>query len=161
MEATMQAILGWFRKRIQIPRTTLLLAVETEITLVSAGKPNTYKLITSPRTVPRVVLWDTEGNGQEAKYQGWDVGYVKYNFDGDFWSLSLSMNTAVFNANGECVAIGFNGEENHMGTSYGFLGDERIRYQRVGLGMFWDEPYVFYPEIRVRIRDREAEQPRS
>ena len=76
----MQAIISRFRKRIQIPRTTLLIAVETAITLVSAEKPNTYKLITSPRTVPRVVLRDTEGRGQEVKYQGWDVGYVKYNF---------------------------------------------------------------------------------
>ena len=157
----MQAILSRFRKRIQIPPTTLLLAVETEITLVGTRKPNTYELITVPRTVPRVVLLDAKGNGQSVKYQGWDVGYVKYNFNGHFWSLSLSMNTAVFNADGPCVAIGFNGEENHMGTSYGFLGDERIRYQRVGLGMFRDEPYCLYPEIRVRIRDREAEQTRS
>ncbi len=160
MEATMQTILGRFRKAVPIPPTTLLLAVETEIILVGAGKSNTYELITVPRAVPRVVLMDTEGNGQSVKYQGWDVGYVKYNFNGHFWSLGLSMTTAAFREDGTRAATGFNGEENHMGTSSGFLGDERIRYQRIGLGMFRDEPCVFYPEIRVRIQGREAEQPR-
>lgn len=155
----MPAILDRILKKpgIPVPPTTLLLTVETNIIPVPTKEPDMYKLFTIKKADPKIVLQATKGKTQGVNYWNWRIGCVWYDFEREFWCVSLSMNASIFDENGKCVAVGFNGDECHVATYYGFAGNERIRYSRIGYGFYEDEPYVFYPEIRVRIRNREAE----
>ena len=160
MEVFMLGMLGRTKRQQRIPPTVLLLTVETDIHLAPAGEPDTYKLLTIPRTKPKIILKNSEGKKREANYGDWWIGNIAYDFERNLWYISLSMSTSVFSNDNTCVAVGFNGDECHVASYYGFAGDERIRYSRIGYGFFEDEPYAFYPEIRTRIRDRKRTEAR-
>ena len=159
-------IFGWTRKAKTTPPTVLELVIETEIDAIKDVPPeedyrnDRFELVIRPLSIPEVILRNENGSTERARLWHWNIGAFWYDYIQKSWRASLSMTTNLHDEKGKLFAEGFCGEENHIATYCALVHGQRFRFHRVELGMFRNSPIQFYPEVRVRIRCRECNEPR-
>ncbi|GEM_PF-2749931 len=148
----------WPRKVKTTPPTTVLeLVIETEVDICKDvlrkenARNDRFELIIRPKSIPEVISRNETGQIKRARLWYWGIGSFWYDDRKNLWIANLSMSTNLYDEEGKFIAAGFNPEENHIATYCTLVDGQRFRFYRV---MLPNSPFQFYPEVRVRIRDR-------
>ncbi len=153
-------LFGRSRKAKTPPTTVLELVIEAEVDVRYEGN-NRFQLIIRPKSIPEVILQNKNGSTEHATLWHWHIGAFWYSDTRKLWFADLSMTTGLHDEKGKPIATGcFDNRGNHISTYYPIVDGQRLRFHRGHPDMFRNSPIQFYPEVRVRIRDRETKPAR-
>ncbi len=138
------------RRRTQALPTSSLVVEVTEIIIpmVTYSRKKCFRAV--PLKKPRRI-WDSkQGFSSKIEYWGWTVGYLRFNTNLDRWEISLAMNTNLIRKDGVAVS-GWNGNEEHVASLCALEDGDRLRWTRIGVGLYEDEPWHLYPDLAIKI----------
>jgi hypothetical protein len=123
--------------------------IEVDLELVTIG-PNQFEILEKRKKTPVVVATPRTKGNTEIAYRQWGSSWCWYDFEKKTWAISLGMETHLYDERGKLAGVGFNGEEHHIGTTAPIKPGYKLRYHRVGLGLYQGNPIYFYPDIVVK-----------